>query len=294
MKSVDNMMAFNPIQKTEWLARIQKDLKGKSLEEFEWKLAPDLQFDPFIHSSDLSDTDTNFLRLNRVSNQLPLAFISESEPIPANKHALDQLQQGAGSILFEAQVEEPEDLYKDISVEMIAVYHKHLVLSVNQTPDQFSEWRDEMVAACKSIMAASEMPKSLVLKLGTNLFLNVCSIRATRIVFQQLARDLNFNIDAFKITSVYDLDQTKDLEENLQRSMPKVFSAYIAGADHIGPLQRHHNEEGKWYHNLVHLLVHESDIPMNEDTVTGAFLFESLTNKIADSIWNHLINIDEK
>ncbi len=294
MKTLDFMTAFNSISKSQWLEKIQKDLKGSSLTDFEWKLADDLHFDPFVHASDLKHSEVNFLALDRVASKIPLAVINAEEVGKANKEALSQLQQGAGSIFFKIKTESTELLYADIIMDMVETIDQANIVTIQNIPDDFVQWRSEILKSCHSALKSNVIPGSLALTLGRNLFLNICIVRASRMVFQQLAHDLGQIETPLKIIAIYDLNDSIDLEENLQLSMPKVFAAYVGGADHIGPSDIRNTEDSKWYHNLVHLLSHESGIPLNEDTLSGSFLIESLTNKIADNIWNHLLNIETK
>ena len=43
---------FTPISKKEWLEKVEKDLKGRAIEELQWHLGDDLVVDPFYHLDD--------------------------------------------------------------------------------------------------------------------------------------------------------------------------------------------------------------------------------------------------
>ncbi len=43
---------FPPVSKAEWLTQIEKDLKGRPLEDLYWQLSPELRVDPFGHIDD--------------------------------------------------------------------------------------------------------------------------------------------------------------------------------------------------------------------------------------------------
>ncbi|MCB0584596.1 MAG: hypothetical protein KDD06_04620, partial [Phaeodactylibacter sp.] len=53
MKEQDYLFSeFPPTSKSEWLAKVEKDLKGKPLEELRWHLEENITLEPFYHPED--------------------------------------------------------------------------------------------------------------------------------------------------------------------------------------------------------------------------------------------------
>lgn len=103
MKNTDLFAEFKPIATEDWLAKIEKDLKGKPLESLDWKVDEGLTMKPFYRQEDLdklpdlarktSDNDWHIQEDIEVEDGI--AAIKR-----ANKRALQTLTQGATSILF--------------------------------------------------------------------------------------------------------------------------------------------------------------------------------------------------
>lgn len=57
---------FAPVSKTKWIEKIEKDLKGKSLQELQWNLGNDLSLEALYHREDLSNLNSPIL--NKADN----------------------------------------------------------------------------------------------------------------------------------------------------------------------------------------------------------------------------------
>ena len=91
---------FAPVSKAEWLARIEKDLKGRPISELTWELPP-LSIDPFAHADDFSELPESLA--HTTSNIWDIGEdieIINSDFKVANKQALIALMGGANAINF--------------------------------------------------------------------------------------------------------------------------------------------------------------------------------------------------
>ncbi len=95
---VDFFAEFPSVSKTEWLERISKDLKGKSLDDLYWHLSDAIRVDPFAHADDqplpplpLVETATGWA-INEDVDQV--------DATAANIQALEALTFGAESLCF--------------------------------------------------------------------------------------------------------------------------------------------------------------------------------------------------
>jgi len=103
MKNTDLFAEFEPISTETWLAKIEKDLKGKPIEELDWKVEDGLTMKPFYRKEDLDalpdlarkTSDNDWHIQEEIEVEDGIAAIKR-----ANKQALQALTQGATSLLF--------------------------------------------------------------------------------------------------------------------------------------------------------------------------------------------------
>lgn len=117
---------FNSSTKEEWLAKVEKDLKGKPLEALNWELTKDLNLSPFAHADDLREVPTPIAATKKnnsweIGVQLPVEEITD-----ANQAALQALAGGATAIAFsiDRSLDQSEiaALLKDIQLEWISIH----------------------------------------------------------------------------------------------------------------------------------------------------------------------------
>ena len=121
------MNEFEDITKTEWLEKVLKDLKGKSLESLSWDISEDLNISPFSHAT---DRDSNHLPIGSKSNNNwrigQEFYVDESNVDAQNSAILRALDNGIESpkIIIDSvlSVEEIERLFKSVNISYIAVY----------------------------------------------------------------------------------------------------------------------------------------------------------------------------
>lgn len=119
---------FTPKTKAEWLAKVEKDLKGKPLDGLNWTLTEELNFTPFAHADDLESLPAPLVG-NRDSNAWEIGVrVKVKDFAAANKEALTALENGANALCFELEKtpnhEELTLLLKDIQHEWIATHFK--------------------------------------------------------------------------------------------------------------------------------------------------------------------------
>lgn len=89
---------FPAVSKADWLARIAKDLKGRSIDELYWPLSPDVTADPFGHADDFPVQPAPL-------TQAALSWeicedVPDVDPAAANAQALEALRFGAEGLRF--------------------------------------------------------------------------------------------------------------------------------------------------------------------------------------------------
>lgn len=92
---------FKKSSKKDWLAKVEKDLKGKPIDNLNWKINDDLVVSPFAHSEDLVELPKPLLE-NRNSNDWEKGVrIIVKNIKTANKEALFLLEKGANALCLE-------------------------------------------------------------------------------------------------------------------------------------------------------------------------------------------------
>jgi methylmalonyl-CoA mutase len=92
--------AFSAVAKSEWLAAVKKDLKGRPLEDLQWQLGEHITLDPFFHQEDLEEFPQP-LSGGRFSNNWEISEDVEVKQLGlANRQALNALAGGAEAIRF--------------------------------------------------------------------------------------------------------------------------------------------------------------------------------------------------
>ncbi len=139
---------FKPVSKKEWLAKIEKDLKGKkSIDTFNWELEG-MEFTPFHHQDDEVSSEPLTNGKNKNNWEIGERIIVSDFKM-ANQQALGALQKGANALLFvineNPTFDELNILLKDIQLEWISTHFNigsidlidnfiNIIQSKNQNP----------------------------------------------------------------------------------------------------------------------------------------------------------------
>lgn len=116
--------AFDPVSKAEWLAKIERDLKGKSLSDLQFQLEEDLTIEPFYHPDDFTENYAPIATI-KSSNTWQIGEYIEAHDVKiASAQALEALNGGANALLFklyhELSAEELTQLLAGIQLEYIS------------------------------------------------------------------------------------------------------------------------------------------------------------------------------
>jgi methylmalonyl-CoA mutase len=99
MTNNDLFAAFPPVNKTEWLQQVSKDLKGRPLSDFDWMVDSDWAASPFVHADDHISPD---FALESSANGWELQeLVPATDPAIANAQALEALAGGAEGLVWE-------------------------------------------------------------------------------------------------------------------------------------------------------------------------------------------------
>lgn len=124
---------FPTTDKATWLAKVEKDLKGKSLAELEWQLEENIRLAPFYTASD-TEASTAFQKGNAWEIGEDIVVLDEKV---ANKALLHALAQGvdAPRLVLEKKCDW-RVLLQEVHTEMIALH----ILDKAANMDSFEEY----------------------------------------------------------------------------------------------------------------------------------------------------------
>ena len=94
---------FKKSSKKDWLAKVEKDLKGKPIENLNWKINKDLVVTPFAHQDDLKELPKPLLENRNSNNWEKGVRLIVKNVKTANKEALFLLEKGADALCFELE-----------------------------------------------------------------------------------------------------------------------------------------------------------------------------------------------
>lgn len=98
MPNQDLFSEFPPVSKAEWLNKITKDLKDKSLADLDWIIDAGLRVSPLVHAADFPNPQQP---IEKPLNSWEICeTIQVSDPVAANAQALEALNGGAEGLTF--------------------------------------------------------------------------------------------------------------------------------------------------------------------------------------------------
>jgi methylmalonyl-CoA mutase len=116
---------FTTTDKKQWLAQIEKDLKGKPYDDIRWHLGEDFVVEPFYHQEDRTVKSIGFSS-NNDWDICETIEVENEDYKTANRLALDALMGGANALNFvisnNTSLAEMEVLLKDIELSYIVTH----------------------------------------------------------------------------------------------------------------------------------------------------------------------------
>ncbi len=136
MKTNENLFAeFPETSKEEWLARVERDLKGRRWAELRWQLSEELEVDPFYHPDDHIGPHEPLLRAP--ANDWEIGELIECRDFrQANEDLLEGLAGGVEAPLLilyrEPAIDDLRQLLKGVDLPLISTHFTQL--SVDKDP----------------------------------------------------------------------------------------------------------------------------------------------------------------
>ncbi len=322
-------LPFSPFSTEAWKARVEKELKGKSYNDFLfWKSLDGFEIEAW---QDKLPEVTPHLHALKEEWKI-VESVCQTDAREANKHALEALMSGAEAIWFDKGylgaaaevatqsidqevapvfinggncVDPYRDLLKTGAGELTLGKEQHLINGLRfrergANPIQEIAY---LIAQALEIGIQTEFKAPLLFKtgVGTSLLTEIAKLRAIRWLWAGILKTEGLTVEnptifAVNLANGYAIN---DEHSNVLRATSSAISAVLGGAQFvlIEPWDRHQRADHKFSarisRNVQVLLKEEGRVNKNLNPADGSYFIESLTAALAPAAWKLVQEIQE-
>jgi len=298
---------FNGTDFPTWKEKIISDLKGKVFEDLITLTEDGIEMLPIYTAETTKDYILN-IPTRKTQDWQITEYITVENCEKANQEALNALQNGANTILFNFKnnafnQEQIAILVKDFLLDAITIYAEnigntsvHLLseYSINYNPKIFVPQQkstvNELLFAVHYLFQNEAEISNVHFNIGQNYFLEIAKIRAFRWLVAQI-NQLQIKNKQFVLFSETGFENRNDdfIENNILRNTTEAMSAILGGCDAL-IIHPHENSNlgRRIARNIHHLLYYESNFKQIPDVVKGTYYIEYLTYQLAKKTWEQL------
>lgn len=298
---------FNGTDFPTWKEKIISDLKGKVFEDLITLTEDGIEMLPIYTAETTKDYILN-IPTRKTQDWQITEYITVENCEKANQEALNALQNGANTILFNFKnnafnQEQIAILVKDFLLDAITIYAKnigntsvHLLseYSINYNPKIFVPQQkstvNELLFAVHYLFQNEAEISNVHFNIGQNYFLEIAKIRAFRWLVAQI-NQLQIKNKQFVLFSETGFENRNDdfIENNILRNTTEAMSAILGGCDAL-IIHPHENSNlgRRIARNIHHLLYYESNFKQIPDVVKGTYYIEYLTYQLVKKTWEQL------
>lgn len=301
-------MSFPNISKSQWLAKVEKDLRGKPMDSLDFSVAGEIM-SPFWHPEDQGVEQPPITTPREEACKTGIA-LEVNDTSVANKTILDLLNKGANALLlFSDQVDvvaRQEDILKDVLLEFVDVYFQTNAPGEKLFSPQFS-----VFSSANTPVAEADLPNRFAevlrqaavalegnpgnfspvfwVAVDDNYLGTIASLRALRLCYQLMA-------DAYGVTgnckiTVDPFTKLTDKYSGMISTSAICTAAVIGGADTVFvPSGDSNDPREKTFLrrvaiNGMNIIDHEAYLNRVADPAAGSYYLEALTDTYAQQIW---------
>lgn len=271
---------FAPVTKAAWLAKVEKDLKGKPLTGLDFELAGET-LSPFWHREDLPVAPPP---LRQKGGWAIGVTVTEQDPARANQLALAALMGGAESLWFHRRRPltdaERETILKDVLTDIVQIVFDE------------EESKSSRGNPALDLYHASLNPDAkarLFVPHHADFFQTLATTRALRRcwagVGEAYGRELPLELVAFVPAPLDDVHTNKIAQtvNALALVAGGVDTLYLAPSDPADKTPF----SARIARNVQHLLREEARLGEVADAAAGSYFLENLTDRIGARIWEN-------
>lgn len=286
---------FPDVTKAQWLAKVEKDLKGKPLAGLDFEVAG-ATFSPLHHKDDHPVPSANCVPGETNNWAIGQTIMVGEDLVKANKQALDALAKGANFINFVSAEPLSESqkkvLYTDIILDYIGLTHETStgIVGWNHRHMDLRKASDAASVAKALRQATDQLPEKPAFWLTTSddFLTNIALLRAIRVCWH-LVLDAKKSAQFCTIIATVATADPTDENTNKIRATSQAMAAAIAGANAVFIKPSDGDYDSAFSRrvslNAQHLLQQESHLDQVSDPAAGSYYIEALTNHLAKKIW---------
>jgi len=269
---------FPNVNKAEWLAKVEKDLKGKPLDSLDFELAGEV-LSPFWHAEDLAQPPRPLAR--EVGWKIGVS-ITEQDVAKANLLALEALQGGANALWFNfyrpLNEEQKERLLQGIYTEIIDYVIDE---------EEIARGRGSFVYDLNAAADHPEQSPRFILQQQADFYTSIAHYRAARLCWENVTAAYGKTTPCHIHTFLQ--VRADEVNQNHISNTVDAVAAVLGGVDTLYLQPSDRSGETGFYRriarNVHHLLQQESYLDRVADPVAGSYFLEHLTNTIAEKAW---------
>jgi methylmalonyl-CoA mutase len=306
---------FPDYSKAEWLAKVEKDLKGKPLESLNWEVQGEV-LSPFWHREDQANPYLAVNNYRSVPCKSGMAIAVEDTG-KANKQILDLLNKGANALLLFSEqldvVAEQDRILDGVLLDLVDVYFQTNLPDERLFSPQFPVYSSvntdkidsslevrfaELLRQANDGLAAGSTAIPTFWEEATDdYFLSIASLRALRLCYAQVAAAYGVAPDCHLTVDPWTKSQDK---YGGMVSMSAICTAAIVGGANtifVSTGDTDDEQEKAFLRrvalNSMNVLHHEAHLNQVADPAAGSYYIEALTNTIARKIWTEFQQISK-
>ncbi|MEZ4722752.1 MAG: methylmalonyl-CoA mutase family protein [Flavobacteriales bacterium] len=320
MSQQDTSLPFEPLSYDDWRALAEKELKGKSFDEFlKWNNISGLELESWQQTRPAQNTSLPAL----TEPWKIVEPVFETDAIAANRRALDALMAGAEAIWFEksfhgaaakvacANIDQAiaptlinqsthSDVYKPLlksSAESLLPSNNGIQLNGVRLRERGANIIQEVAfLIAQGIEQLNSTKNHRILfrtGIGTSYIAELCKVRALRLLWSRvLSASGNSAENPIILAQNLCIDYSRNDEHtNILRAVSSAMAAVSGGVQFvmIQPWDRHWKDlngfSSRISRNIQVLLKEESKMDKNLNPADGSYFLENLTLQMANEAW---------
>ncbi|GAB5539154.1 MAG: hypothetical protein Salg2KO_12570 [Salibacteraceae bacterium] len=320
---------FQSINQSDWRAQVDKELKGKSYDDFLiWKTqngfdieswqqelpttipAPPLKVDPWKIMEPISETDAqhaNKMALDALNNGAESIWFDKSFKGAAAEVVCNQIDQSIAPVFInESNVYDAYKPFLKRGVEWNLPDAGTILLDGERFRERGASPVHELAILISQVIElnrhATKVEVLIKTAMGSSLLMEIAKLRALRWLIDSVNENMQNTVDyprfiASNLSSFYSIN---DEYTNLLRATNSALAGVLGGADYICVRPWDKQWKGgnpfsaRISRNIQNLLKEESKLDKSFNPMDGSYFVENLTNEIARCAWEKVRSIEDQ
>jgi methylmalonyl-CoA mutase len=296
---------FQSITPQDWLSQIEKDLKGKPLEEILAKNYENIPIKPFYTQADVNVVFSQALAQSMLRNKN--FTLSEGTMGRAVEYIGDWLNSGRdwNETAFETFLKSVlQEDYITINASFLHNAGANAIQEIATILAILNVYLQKLISESIDIEAFTRKIR-IVVAVGSNFFMEIAKLQVipllvNRLLVQYLGRESEIYPRLIAVNAFIN-KSARDAYNNIIRSTLEVMAARLGGADEVSAIPYDYflggteNRESEYIATCIdRILHHESKIDFVKNATQGTYFVEYLAYELAQRSWALLQEIEKQ